>query len=155
MTRIEGRAEFRRSPAEMFDFLAYPRNEPEYNPLIVRAQKLTPGPIGPGTRFSQRTQKFGRTGEVTIDLVDADRPGRLTWRIESPGMHVDGEETITGTSDGSTVHWVWDFRARGALRLLGPVGGLAGRRMERRVWSDMQRYLDGQERSTDTRTPRE
>lgn len=30
MTRIEGRTEFRRSPAEMFDFLADPRHEPEY-----------------------------------------------------------------------------------------------------------------------------
>jgi hypothetical protein len=48
MTRIEGRTEFQRTPAEMFDFLADPRHEPEYNPLIVHAEKLTAGPISPG-----------------------------------------------------------------------------------------------------------
>jgi hypothetical protein len=143
MTRIEGHTEFRRSPAEMFDFLADPRHEPEYNPLVVHAAKLTPGPIGPGTRFAQRTQRLGRPGEVTIDLVDADRPNRLSWRIESPGIRVDGWQMIIGTGGGSTVHWVWDFHTRGALRLVGPLIGLAGRRLERRVWSDMQRYLNG------------
>jgi hypothetical protein len=89
---------------------------------------------------------------VTIDLVDADRPNRLTWRIESPGMQVDGRETIAATGDGSTVHCVWDFHARGALRLLGPVIGIAGQCLERRVWSDMQRYLNGP--LTDTSAPR-
>lgn len=142
MTRIEGRTEFRRTSAEMFDFLADPRHEPGYNPIIVHAEKLTPGPIGPGTRFTQRTQRFGSTGEVTIDLVDADRPKRLTWHIESPDMQVDGQETITSTGHGSSVHWVWDFQARGPLQLLGPVVGLTGRRLERRIWSDMQRYVD-------------
>lgn len=142
MTRIEGYTEFRRSPAEMFDFLADPRHEPEYNSLIVDAEKLTEGPIGPGTRFRQRTQRFGRAGEVTIDLVDADRPHRLSWRIESAGMRVDGQQTITEAGGGSAVHWSWDFHARGALRLLGPIVGLVGRRLERRIWSDMQRYLN-------------
>jgi hypothetical protein len=29
-----------------------------------------------------------------------------------------------------------------SLRLLGPLAGLAGRRLEQRVWSVMKRYLD-------------
>jgi hypothetical protein len=145
MTRIEGRSEFRRSPAQMYDFLADPRHEPQYNPLIVHAEKQTEGPIGPGTRFVQRTRRLGRTGQVTIELVDADRPKRLAWDIRSPGMQVEGREDITATADGASVHWVWDFHARGGLRMLGPLLGLAGRRLERRVWSDMQRYLDDEE----------
>jgi hypothetical protein len=63
MTRIEGRTTFTRTPEDVFDFLADPRNEPSYNPLIVSAHKddTRPGrsarspahgpqevPLGPG-----------------------------------------------------------------------------------------------------------
>ena len=51
---------------------------------------------------------------MTIDLVDADRPHRLSWRIESAGMRVDGQQTITEAGGGSAVRWSWDFHARGA-----------------------------------------
>ncbi|WP_350275699.1 SRPBCC family protein [Kribbella sp. HUAS MG21] len=154
MTHIEGQTQFRRSPAALFDFLADPRHEPQYNPLVVYAEKLTPGPIGPGTRFRQRIRRFGRTDEIVIDLVDAERPDRLTWRIDSAGLRVHGRQTVTATGDGSSVHWEWDFHLRGVLRLLGPLVGLAGRRLERRVWSDMQRHLDRLELSTGTSAPR-
>jgi hypothetical protein len=64
MTRIEGRTSFARPPAEVFDFLADPRNEPAYNPLILSARKLTPGPIGPGTRFVQRADRSRNASAV-------------------------------------------------------------------------------------------
>jgi hypothetical protein len=74
VTRIEGRTAFARAQVEMFDFLADPRNEPAYNARILSARKLTPGPIGLGTRFVQRAKAFGGAGDVTIDLVDCQRP---------------------------------------------------------------------------------
>lgn len=142
MTRIEGRTSFSRPADEVFEFLADPRHEPAYNPLVLSARKETPGPIGPGTRFAQRVKSFGRAGEVSILLVDCDRPHHLTWAIESTSMDVRGTEELTQQGDGTLVHWSWDFRPRGALRLLGPLIGLMGRRMERTVWTDMQKHLE-------------
>jgi hypothetical protein len=37
-------------PVEQVDFVVDERNEPRYNPRMLRAEKLTPGPIGLGTR---------------------------------------------------------------------------------------------------------
>ena len=74
MTRIEGRTSFARPRDEVFDLLADPRHEPEYNPLVLSARKEIPGMIGPGPRFSQRVKSFGRAGEVSIALVDCERP---------------------------------------------------------------------------------
>jgi hypothetical protein len=111
----------------VFDFLADPRNEPAYNPVILSARKVTPGPIGPGTRFVQRATSFGRVGDVTIELVDCQRPRRLSWAIASTGMDVPGDEEITAHSDGTVVRWVWQLKPRGALRLLGPLVGLSVR----------------------------
>lgn len=144
MTRIEGRTRFTRTREEVFEFLADPRNEPLYNPLIVSAHQVTPGPIGPGTRFLQQARSFGRRRDITIDLLEYLPPRHLRWHISSSGMDVDGSEDLTTSHGGTEVHWVWDFTARGPLRLLGPLLGLSGRRLERRVWSDMQRFLDGQ-----------
>jgi hypothetical protein len=49
-------------------------------------------------------------------------------------MDVDDTEEITKESDRTILHWSWDFRPRGGLRLLGPLYGWAGRRLERKVW---------------------
>lgn len=142
MTRIEGRTSFARSPEQMFDFLADPRNEPAYNPRIRSARKLTPGAIGPGTRYVQHAKSFGRVGDVTIVLVDYQRPRRLSWDIQSAGMSVRGDVRFDPRAAGCRVSWAWDLHPKGAWRLLGPLMGLAGRRMERRVWQRMQRYVD-------------
>lgn len=142
VTRMEGRTSFARPPDEVFDFLADPRHEPAYNPLVLSARKETAGPIGPGTRFTQRVKSFGRTGEVSILLLDCERPHHLTWAIGSSGMDVDGTEEITQEGEQTTVQWSWDFRPRGGLRFLGPLVGWAGRRLERRVWANMKEYLE-------------
>lgn len=142
MTRIVGHTSFSRPADEVFDFLADPRHEPAYNPLVLSAWKETPGPIGPGTRFAQRVRSFGRAGEVSILLDDCDRPHHLTWSIGSTGMDVRGTEELTPQGERTLVHWSWDFRPRGGLRLLGPLVGVMGRRMERKVWADMKKHLE-------------
>jgi deazaflavin-dependent oxidoreductase (nitroreductase family) len=131
-----------RAPGEVFDFLADPRNEPAYNPLILSARKVTPGAIGPGTRFVQIAKSFGRVGELTIDLVDYQRPHHLSWAIASNGLDVRGDEHLYADGDGTFVNWVWQLRPRGPVRLLGPLLGFAGRRLEQRVWDDMKCYLE-------------
>jgi carbon monoxide dehydrogenase subunit G len=152
MTRIAGLTTFARTPEEVFDFLADPRNEPSYNPLIVSARKVTPGRIGPGARFVQQTRRFGRTSEVIIDLVDFNRPQHLSWHITSSGMDVHGEERLIADGHGTQVRWIWDFATRGPLRLLGPLIGLAGRRIENGVWSNMKRTLDSATSQPDSAT---
>jgi len=49
MTFIEGEIIIARPAAQVFDFAADQRNEPRYNPRMVRAEKLTGGPVGKGT----------------------------------------------------------------------------------------------------------
>ena len=51
MARIAGEMVINRPVDEVFDFVADERNEPRYNPTHRRVEKLSPGPIGRGTRF--------------------------------------------------------------------------------------------------------
>lgn len=47
MARIEGEIRIGRPVEVVFDHVADQTNEPLYNPHMVRAEKITPGP-GPG-----------------------------------------------------------------------------------------------------------
>lgn len=75
----------------VLDFLADPRNEPKYNPLILAARKTTSGPIGLGTRYVQQVKSFGRVGDVDIEIVEYQRLGHLAFDICSAGMQVRGD----------------------------------------------------------------
>jgi hypothetical protein len=54
MARIAGEVVIGRPVDVVFDFVADQRNEPRYNPRMVRADKVTGGPVGRGTVFAQR-----------------------------------------------------------------------------------------------------
>src|SRR5205823_13108437 len=57
---IEREIVINRPVEEVFDFLADGRNEPQYNPHMLRAEQTSTGPVGPGTLF--RTEvTTGRT----------------------------------------------------------------------------------------------
>ena len=62
---------------EVFDIVADERNEPRYNPRIVRAEKVSSGPVGKGARFVAEPKRMGAKGEMTLEVVEYDRPHRL------------------------------------------------------------------------------
>ena len=61
------------APAEaVFDYVTDVRREQEWNPQLREAEKLTPGPVGVGTRYRVR---FGRgVGAAIIENTAFDRP---------------------------------------------------------------------------------
>lgn len=52
MTHLTGQIIIEAPIDEVFDLVADERNEPRYNPRIVRAQMVSEGPIGTGSRFA-------------------------------------------------------------------------------------------------------
>ncbi len=61
MARIEGEIVIGRPVDVVFDYVADQSNEPQYNPYMVRADKITPGPVGKGTQFRSAVAFMGRT----------------------------------------------------------------------------------------------
>jgi len=140
MVRIAGRILIDVPPEQVFDIVADTRNEPRYNPAMTHADLLTPLPIGPGTRFRATVGRAAT--EVLVELTDVERGRRLGSRSTSSLMATDGALTFTADGDGTVMSWDWEVRPRGWLRLLGPLLGPIGARMERRVWTGLKRYLE-------------
>jgi hypothetical protein len=143
MTRIRGEVTIGAPVAEVFDTVADERNEPAYNPRVVHAEKVSGGPIGPGTAFlvRPRTARAGR-GEMRVEVVEHDRPRRLRTTVTSSSLAVDGVLTFTPVPDGTRFRWDWDLRLLGPVRVLAPVLRLVGPRWERRNWLGLKAYLE-------------
>jgi hypothetical protein len=57
-------------------------------------------------------------------------------------MQTAGALTFAGDGDGTVMSWDWQVRPTGWMRMLGPLSGPLGGRMERRIWTSLKRYLE-------------
>ena len=130
MRRVQGEIVIKRPIDEVFDFVADGRNEPKYNPYIEKAEQLSPGPIGRGTRFRFAAKKIGI--RTAYELTAFERPHRIETRvIDSPLMDVHGDETFGDVGGGTRFRWSFEVRPRGVFKLLTPVIARTwGRRLE-------------------------
>ena len=130
-------------PAEaVFDFVADQRNEPRYNPRMIRADKVSDGSVGKGTVFRSAARFMGRTAEMRSELTGYDRPGRLASRTTTEQADIDGTLTFDSVPGGTRMRWSWTVRPKGAARVPALVISWIGRRQEQAIWASMNRYLE-------------
>ena len=140
MAKIGGQILIARPVEEVFDFVADSRNEPLFNPAMTGVELLTPLPIGRGTRFRARMSRAG--GQMLVELTEFDRPHRLGSRTTSSMMQTSGALTFAADGDGTIMNWDWQVRPKGWMRMLGPLVGPLGGRMERRIWTGLKHQLE-------------
>ena len=49
---VEAEVDVNRPPEQVFDYCSDHRHEPDWNPMMIRIEKLTDGPIGAGARYA-------------------------------------------------------------------------------------------------------
>ena len=142
MVRIEGEIVIDRPAAEVFDFVVDERNEPSYNPRIVAVEKLSPGPVGRGTRFRAEAGARGRTVGMAIEITAYERPRRFASSVRMAAAHIQGGLTFDPLAGGTRMRWAWEVRPRGWYRLLTPIIARSGRRQERATWAGLKQFLE-------------
>lgn len=145
MVRIDGEVVIDRPVEVVFDFVADERNEPAYNPALSGVDKLTPGPLGAGTRFQAVSRARGRSMGMTIELTEFERPGRLSSLTRMEAMDVEGTLTFEPVGTGRRMRWVWDLHPRGVLRVAGSLIARIGRREEQAIWARLKAHLEAGE----------
>ena len=142
MTHIAGEVTIDAPVDEVFDMVADERNEPRYNPRIVRAEKVSEGPVGTGSRFVAEPKSMGSKGEMTLTILEYDRPHRLHNVVRSSYMQVDGTVTFEEVESGTRLKWDWDMGLVGSLRMLSPILAFIGPAWERRNWEGLKAYME-------------
>ena len=140
MAHITGHVRIAAPVEQVFDTVADTRNEPSFNPAMAGVELLTALPIGPGMRFRAR---MGRAGTpMLVEVTEFDRPHRLGSRTISSMMETSGAWTFAADGEGTVMGWDWQVRLKGWMRVLGPLSGPLGSRMERRIWTRLKRQLE-------------
>ena len=142
MAHITGEVTIAAPVNEVFDMVADERNEPRYNPRIVRAEKVTEGPVGRGARFVAEPKGMGAKGEMTLEVLEYERPHRLHNVVRSSYMRVDGTLTFQEVDGGTRLRWDWNMGLVGPMRVLSPVLAAIGPSWERRNWVGLKEYME-------------
>jgi len=110
-------------PEKVFDTLADLRNDTQWNSRVSRAELLSPESIGQGSRFA--IVNGGTPYDVTITTYD--RPSRLVLEASGkPDLTIAC--ALTRRGEDTELESDFDFRPRGALKVLFPLLGPVIRR---------------------------
>lgn len=142
MTRIEGEIVIRRTVDVVFDYVADQRNEPQYNPQMVRAEKITAGPVGLGTRFRSTVASRGRTAEMLTVCTGYVRPKLFATTTTMKQADISYSLAFERVPAGTRMRWSGRVRLKGAVRLLTPAITWLGRRQEQRIWAALRQHLE-------------
>ena len=157
MVRIEGEIVIKRPVEEVFDFVADERNEPRYNPHMRRAELISTGPIGLGTRFRAEMSRMGRATEMITEFTGYERPHRLASSTHLSAMEIEGSLIFDPVPEGTRMGWSWKLEPRGVLRLMSPLVARMGKRQEETIWANLKQLLerDASPPPADVSCPRE
>ena len=139
---IEGEIVISRPLDEVFDFVADERNEPTFNPRMLRAEKVTEGPIGIGTRFLATMKSMRRTFDITIEFTSYERPTRLGSTSSMSSADTRGALTFEPHPDGTRMRWSWDVEPKGVSKLLTPLIDRMGTHQEEVIWASLKRHME-------------
>ena len=142
MTRIEGEILIDRPVDVVFDYVADQSNEPRYNPQMVRAEKITAGPVRKGTQFRSAVASRGRTAEMLIECTGYDRPALFATTTTMAQADISYTLRFEPVAAGTRMRWSGQVRPKGAVRLLGPVITWMGIRQEQRIWTSLKKHLE-------------
>ena len=141
MARIEGEIFINQPVEAVFDYVADQSNEPQYNPRMVRAEKITAGPVGKGTQFRSAVASRGRTAEMLVECTGYDRPA-LFATTTMQQADISYMLRFEPSAAGTRMRWSGRVRPRGAFRLLDPVIAWLGIRQEQRIWASLKKHLE-------------
>jgi hypothetical protein len=142
MARINGEIVIGRPIDVVFDYVADQSNEPQYNPQMVRAEKITTGPVGVGTKFRSAVASMGRTAEMLIEITGYERRHRLASTTTMQQADISYTLTFEPAASGTRMRWSGNVRPKGALKLLGPLIVWIGRHQEQRIWASLKQHLE-------------
>ncbi len=142
MARIEGQIVIARPVDVVFDYVADQSNEPQYNPQMVHAEKITAGPVGKGTRFRSAVASGGRTAEMLIECTAYERPELFATTTTMAQADISYTLRFEPMATGTRMCWSGEVRPKGFFRPLGLVITWLGKRQEQRIWASLKRHLE-------------
>lgn len=134
-----GEASIRRSVEDVFDYVADPRNEPRWLPGAKAVTMTSGGEVAQGSTF---VGEYERAGRVELEIVEFERPSRVTFRAHSRIVDFDDAVHLTSVDDVTHLEAEMTAEPRGPMRLAGPLMGRTMRKQFASNWDHLRRALE-------------
>jgi carbon monoxide dehydrogenase subunit G len=120
--RFDNTVTIRRSPREVFNYLAAFENVPEWNPAILKTHKTSDGPVGVGATYRQ-TRSAPSTSEEGFQVTEFDPHRRIAIHGDLGSFKGTLSYDLEALDDGTLLTNTADLEAQGVLRLASPIVG--------------------------------
>jgi uncharacterized membrane protein len=128
MIRVEISVVVNRPIQMVFAFVTNVENDPLWTEEVVEAKKITEGPIGVGTTFSDVVEIFGRRLENTLEITAYEPNRTATFKSISGPVPYEGIYTFENSNGGTQVTISIEAEPGGFFKLAKP---LIGPRLEK------------------------
>lgn len=126
-----------------FDYLSRFSTTAEWDPGVVEARDLTPGPVGVGSAFEVVSTFLGRRVLLRYEIIEFDAPNRVVLQAENASVRSTDTISCQPGADGSTVvGYDAVLEPRGAGRLLSPLFAVAFQRIGDRAARSLRASVD-------------
>lgn len=130
-----------KSAEEVFDYMAMFSNITEWDPTAAEAEILDGAEPGPGARFSILVRWMGREIPLEYETTAYERPARLVLRAENATTVSEDTVTVRPTESGCEMTYDAELTLKGAIKLIGPLFGLAFKRLGDNAAAGLRREL--------------
>jgi carbon monoxide dehydrogenase subunit G len=117
--RIELTVEIARTREDVFELLSDIERLPEWQTSAIEAH--SDGPIGEGSRVTEKRRLLGRELDTKLEVVAFEPPKRLTLRSLGGPVDFTVDHELAAQSGGTQLRFVAEARPGGLLRLTEPV----------------------------------
>jgi hypothetical protein len=120
--RFDNTVTIRRSPRDVFNYLAAFENVPEWNPAILETHKSSDGPVGVGATYRQ-TRSAPSASEEGFQVTEFDPHRRIAIHGDLGPFQGTLTYDLEALDDGTLLTNTADLEAQGVLKLAAPIVG--------------------------------
>ncbi len=142
MAEVDVRVWTRASPEEAFRFLTQFNELPRWVANVQSAEQTTPGPVGKGTRFTQRAALLGRELMVESEVTEYEENRLLTATILRGPVGGAMRWELTPERGGTRIDNRLEITFSGMLAMLASLAEGEARRSHIRNVETLARVLD-------------
>ena len=109
------------TPDQVFNFMIDPDNGPKAMESVISSHKLTDGPVGVGTRFSETRLMKGKEHTSELEVIGFEAPEVYAVQVSQSGIDVEYHYDLSAENEGTRLDLTCNVRGGGLKKLMLPV----------------------------------
>lgn len=136
------------APSVVFALMHDVNHFPDVLTSVVRAEKLTPGPVGLGARFLETRKINGREANAEIEVTTFEPPRRYSATSSQEGITATYHYTLMPEKNGTRVNLQAEATAKGWKKLMLPLVVSFMKKEDSRHLQKLKSVVEGQAKVT-------